>query len=328
MENNNSVVTPLMSPLEIEKYMKILGATIDGDERFVLDGLECTIDREYRGIKFTNELPEFLIYLLRKYGMGELGSKRIITSLDELVLIHTALNEKRMGEAKIKRTITGLNELVLIHAALNEENYFSKCFENNLYKARKQMLLSILDEKGNFSFEGMLEDFDRSVLPFLDEDFDCEKFLNECVFSTTGFYDKNGREKCLKFEWKRKDDKETLYSFDGCEEDYSSSIMCREPMQRFGQQVFHIVNKDEGSNVVHIYYRSNNADLFKTTYDVPTNWITRVYNNDVEEFREATDPEITRIIRFANSLNSKNSDYKRSRAKSKVKDRYTSDDNG
>ena len=272
MKKENSIIqkedlrTMLSSPLEIKNYMTILGATIIDDNTFVLDGLECEVCREYQGVYFEKEIPEKIRNELDRYGIINYNS-HIVFDLEALTLIHTMRNNEKIEE----------------------------CFDNNLYKARKQMLLRILQERKGLEFNGSFSDLDQAVTPFLGSNFDADRFLDECVFSTTGYYKKDGYDNCLKFQWKTKEDPDTLYYIQIYGEDrFTSTIMSKQPYDRFRQQVYHLVSSGNQDGIIQFFYGNN---IF-IEYNSEKNQITEEVENDLyqRQMREATEFDKAKLL--------------------------------
>ena len=64
--------------------MEILGATIVDDNTFIIDGLKCEVDREYRTINF-DKIPQSVLSVFRKYGL-DYGYDSFVSDLEGLVL--------------------------------------------------------------------------------------------------------------------------------------------------------------------------------------------------------------------------------------------------
>jgi hypothetical protein len=269
MKNENSIVqkedlrTRLSSPLEIKNYMTILGATFIDDNKFVLDGLECEVDREYEGVYFEKEIPKKIRNQLDMYGINYYG--HIVFDLEALTLIHTMRNNEKIEE----------------------------CFDNNLYQARKQMLLRILQERKELEFNGSFGDFDKAVTPFLGSNFDADRFLDECVFSTTGYYKKDGYDNCLKFQWKAKEDPDTLYDIQIYGENkFNSTIMSKQPYDRFHQQVYHFASSGNQDGIIKFFYGNDIC----IEYDSEKNQIKEAANFNQKQTREATEFDKAKLL--------------------------------
>ena len=269
MKKENSIMqkedlrTRLSSPLEIKNYMTILGATFIDDNTFVLDGLECEVCREYQGVYFEKEIPKEIRNQLDRYGINYYD--HIVFDLEALTLIHTMRNNEKIEE----------------------------CFGNNLYQARKQMLLRILQERKGLEFNGSFSDLDQAVTPFLGSNFDADRFLDECVFSTTGYYKKDGYDNCLKFQWKTKEDPDTLYDIQIYGGDrFTSTIMSKQPYDRFHQQVYHFASSGNQDGIIKFFYGN---DIY-IEYDSEKNQITEVANPHQSQTREATEFDKAKLL--------------------------------
>lgn len=269
MKDENSIMqkedlrTRLSSPLEIKNYMTILGATFIDDNTFVLDGLECEVCREYQGVYFKKEIPKEIRNQLDRYGINYYG--HIVFDLEALTLIHTMRNKEKIEE----------------------------CFGNNLYQARKQMLLRILQERKGLEFNGSFSDLDQAVTPFFGSNFDADRFLDECVFSTTGYYKKDGYDNCLKFQWKTKEDPDTLYDIQIYGGDrFASTIMSKKPYDRFHQQVYHFASSGNQDGIIKFFY-GNDINI---AYDSEKNQITEVANPHQSQTRGATEFDKAKLL--------------------------------
>lgn len=269
MKDENSIMqkedlrTRLSSPLEIKNYMTILGATFIDDNTFVLDGLECEVCREYQGVYFKKEIPKEIRNQLDRYGINYYG--HIVFDLEALTLIHTMRNNEKIEE----------------------------CFGNNLYQARKQMLLRILQERKELEFNGLFSDLDLAVTPFFGSNFDADRFLDECVFSTTGYYNKDGYDNCLKFQWKTKEEPDTLYYIQIYGGDrFTSTIMSKQPYDRFHQQIYHFVSSGNQDGIIKFFYGND----IHIEYDSEKNQITEVANLHQSQTREATEFDKVKLL--------------------------------
>ena len=268
MKKENSIMqkedlrTRLSSPLEIKNYMTILGATIIDDNTFVLDGLECEVSREYQGVYFEKEIPKEIRNQLDRYGINYYG--HIVFDLEALTLIHTMRNNEKIEE----------------------------CFGNNLYQARKQMLLRILQERKGLEFNGSFSDLDQAVTPFFGSNFDADRFLDECVFSTTGYYKKDGYDNCLKFQWQTKKDPNTLYDIQIYRGDrFTTTIMSKQPYDIFHKQVYHFASFGNQDGIIKFFCGN---DII--VYDSEKNQITEVENPHQSQTREATEFDKAKLL--------------------------------
>lgn len=266
MENNNSIRTDFKTPLEIENYMSILGGKMIGKDKFRLDNFTFSVDREYQGIYCHRDLPRKIVKLLEERGMSDSIYGRIIFHLEALVLIHTYLNGEDIDEH----------------------------YEDNLYQARKEMLNRVLEKINPIEFKGLFSEFDQAITPFFRDDFDPEKFLEECVFNTTGYYEKEGYDKCLKFQWYTLSNPEKIYDIEISKNGFWDTIW-NKYKDRTDEQVYHFVPNDRGEVVkcFHGYTKS-------IVYDADKQTIERSDLRTTEE-RKATGRNIQRVIEKANS---------------------------
>lgn len=202
--------TMLSNPLEIRKYLSILGAKFINENTFILDGKVLSISNKY--------------WLYVKEGLTP--------SLEKLF--------KKCGIPIHDNNIEYLESLILMHTALNGEN-IGKCYLSNLNKVKKEMLLQVFDEREKIDFNGQFANIDKVIAPFISDNFDIDRFVEECVFSTTGYYSERGYDKCLKFGWRTKEDPDTFYFIDIFKNGYISTIMFRDIYDRFYQYVHHEV---------------------------------------------------------------------------------------
>lgn len=205
--------TMLSNPLEIRKYMSILGAHFINEKTFVLD-------RKVLKISDENQL-----YI----------KKGATPSLERLF--------KKYGIPIYDNNIEYLESLILMHTAFNGEN-IEKCYLSNLNKVKKEMLLQVFNDREKIDFNGQFAIIDKVVAPFLSDNFDIDRFVDECVFSTTGYYSEKGYDKCLKFGWNTKKDPDTYYYIVILKNEYISTIMFRDIYDRFYQQIYHTVTED------------------------------------------------------------------------------------
>ena len=265
--NNNELKTMFLSPLEIKNYMSILGANILDDTTFVLDGLKCEVDREYRGIYFQDGIPQNVLYLFLEYGLEDSVYGRIVFDLEGLILLHTALCNESIDE----------------------------CFTDNLEQAKKEMLARVLVEREVIDFSGPFGDFDRAITPFLCDDFDSKSFLEQCVFNTTGYYEKEGYNKCLKFEWKTKKDPETIYAITVTKDGFHDTIMFKEWNERFYQQLYHFTYG--GNDQLKFFYGKD----IHAYLDVKKGEFTESVNGR-DNTRKATKFDILKMSEIASSF--------------------------
>lgn len=73
------------------------------------------------------------------------------------------------------------------------------------------MLEDIINEKELFDFGRAFSRFDKKAMLFLYGDFDTDKFLKQCTFNTTGYYEDSEYDKCLNFTWKINNNPKTTY---------------------------------------------------------------------------------------------------------------------
>ena len=189
--------TNFLSPLEIENYMSILGAANRGKDRFLLDGLLCEVDREYEGVYFPGGISNSIEYLFTKYNLEDSMIGWTICDLEGLILMHMALRND-----------------------VNIDNYYSKF----LYDARLNILERTLSSRKKIDFKGRFREIDYIVTPFLRDDFDYRAFLDNCIFNTTGYYEKDGYDKCLRFEWYDKKEPDTIFDIRVDRDGYRSTI--------------------------------------------------------------------------------------------------------
>ena len=256
-----------LTPLEIKNYMSILGADILDNNTFVLDGLKCEVDREYQGIYFPGGIPKNVSCLFEEYGLKDSIYGWIIFDLEGLILLHTALCNENIDE----------------------------CFTDNLVQAKKEMLARLLAESETIDFSGPFSDFDRTITPFLCDGFDAKNFLEQCVFNTTGYYEKDGYNKCLKFQWKMKQDPDTLYSITVNKDGFHDTIMFREWNKRFYQTLSHFAY--EGKELLRFYYGKN----IHIEFDAKDGKIIE-YIDGEESKRKATKIDILKMSAIANSF--------------------------
>ena len=268
---NKNLKTMFLTPLEIKNYMSILGAYILDDDTFVLDGLKCGVDREYHGIYFPGGIPENIAKLFEKYGLEDSIYGWIIFDLEGIILLHTALCNESIDE----------------------------CFNDNLEQAKRKMLEQVLAEKEKIDFNGIFSDFDRAITPFLNDDFDSEKFLEQCVFNTTGYYEKEGYNKCLKFQWRTKQDPETLYAITVNKDGFYDTIMFKGCFKRFHQQLYHFAYDDKES--LEFFYEKG----IQTVFDIKKGEITESIDYSEEQTRKATKFDILKMKAIANSFQDK-----------------------
>ena len=261
---NKNLKTMFLTPLEIKNYMSILGADIWDDNTFVLDGLKCEVDREYQGIYFTGGIPKNVVSLFKKYGLEDSIYGWIIFDLEGLTLLHTALCNESIDE----------------------------CFADNLEQAKKEMLDRVLSEREMIDFNGPFGDLDRAITPFLCDDFDSKKFLEQCVFNTTGYYEKDGYNKCLKFQWKTKKDPDTLYGITVSKDGFHDTIMFKEWYKKFHQQIYHFTY--DGKDLVKFFYGRD----CHTELDAKKGIITESIKG-IDNKREATNFDILKMSAIA-----------------------------
>jgi len=256
------IKTRFLSSLEIGRYLTILGADRINNDVYALDGLICGVDREYQGIYIVDGLSSKQLKLFKKYGMEDSIYGYVILNLEGLVLLHTALSGQDI-----------------------EEN-----FANNLYEARKQLLLSVMNEKEKLTYDGEFIKFDEFVTPFLSDDFDIDEFLDKCVFNTTGYYEKDGYDKCLKFQWIVKNNPEISYDFSISGEGFHDIVSFKKTYERFFQQLCHYVG--ENKDKVKLY----NGNGINAELDLRTNQICERLNFSDRQFRDATDFDKSKLF--------------------------------
>ena len=281
---NKKLKTMFLTPLEIKNYMSILGANIIDDNTFILDGLKCGVDREYQGIYFLGGIPQNVSHLFEKYGLEDSIYGWIIFDLEGLILLHTTLCNESIDE----------------------------CFTDNLEQAKKEMLERVLTEKEIIDFNSPFGDFDRAVTPFLCDDFDPKKFLEQCVFNTTGYYEKEGYNKCLKFQWRTKQDPDTLYAITVNKDGFHDTIMFKEWPERFHQQLYHFTY--DGKDLLKFFYGKNSH----TEFDVKKGEITESIEG-TENKREATKFDILKMSAIASSFQNDELLFTKSTSKKKIK---------
>ena len=213
--------TMLSDSQEIRSYMSILGAYFIADNTFILDEIVLSIN-DNNCLFIKSGLAPSLKTLFKECGIPV--QDNIIVDLETLVFLYTALN----GET------------------------LDNCFENNLKKVKKEMLLQVFDERKKINFNGQFANIDKVIAPFISDNFDIDRFVDECVFSTTGYYAERGYDKCLKFGWRTKEDPDTFYFIDIFKNGYISNISFRDIFDRFYQQVYHEVidGKEEISHSI------------------------------------------------------------------------------
>lgn len=265
---NKKLKTMFLTPLEIKNYMSILGANIIDDNTFILDGLKCGVDREYQGIYFPGGIPQNVSHLFEKYGLEDSIYGWIIFDLEGLILLHTALCNESIDE----------------------------CFTDNLEQAKKEMLERVLAEREIIDFNSPFGDFDRAVTPFLCDDFNPKKFLEQCVFNTTGYYEKEGYNKCLKFQWRTKQDPDTLYAITVNKDGFHDTIMFKGCYERFHQQLYHFAY--EGKELLEFFYEKG----INTVFDVKKGEITESIGYSEEQTRKATKFDILKMSTIASSF--------------------------
>ena len=300
--------TVFSSSEEARKYLEILGAEKIGDNKYRLGkvdndscgSIECIITSY--GIKFvtdealTDEALDFditaswLDTLFYKYGMSNSINHSCVCDLEGLVLIYTYFMSNTYDEM--------------------EED-----FDSNLRHARYEMLSSIVNQKEPIASIGQFTDFDRAVAPFLSDDFDISKFLDECVFSTTGYYKDRGCDKCLHFEWRSEKDPDTIYEINTnsiCF-DFDTSISFRENNDRFSQKACHIVF-GPGDERIHICF--NNDAVHITYYPI----LGKISNEEYFGLncRKATVHDVARVRAIMNSFIVPNLSFDKAKEKKKV----------
>lgn len=240
--HNKNLKTRFLTPLEIKNYLSILGANIIDDNNFVLDGLNCGIDRKYEGICFNSEFSCSILSLFEKYGMKDSIYENIIFDLEGLVLLHMILCGKNI-----------------------EEDY-----NKVLNHVKREMLFCVLTEKEKIKLNSPFSKFDQAITPFLNDNFDSNEFLEQCVFNTTGYYEKDGYDKCLKFQWRAKKDPDTLYAIQIHKDGFWDTIMHKDNYKRFHQQLYHFYS-DKADKISFFY-----GDNIQIDFDVK--------NNQIEEY--------------------------------------------
>ena len=282
MENRKNIVpntnlkTELFSLLEIEKYMDILGANKTGYNTFILDGLECKVEESaYQGVMVLGGIPNIIRHLFKVYGLEDsIDSiyKSVILDLEGLVLFHTVLTA---------------------HCSEN----IDECFANNLKQVKKEMLERVFYFYGRkpMDFDSRFADFDRVITPFLNDDFDLDKFLEQCVFNTTGYYEEDGYDKCLKFRWRTKQEPDIIYAFEMNKNGFRDGITFKEYLARFHQQLLHYAYFD--NEVLKFFY---GRDIY-TEFNVKNSEIVEGFGN-IESTREATEIDLLKMVAIANSF--------------------------
>lgn len=278
---NNGYYTSFETPLEIENYMSILGAEFIKDDTFILDGLKCGVDYEYRGIWFEHGFSPEVLSLFKEYGIYTYGS--VLFSLEGLVLLHTM----RIGD--------------------NIEESYAENFNN----ARRAMLQRVLDKRVQLDFNEPLNKFDNATVPFLSNNFDPEAFLDKCVFNTTGYYTKEGYNRCLIFKWRVKKDPMAIYEITTYYSGYRSTILLNSPFKRNHQQVYHTVNSF-GEKIQYF------NDGFSIEYDKYNQKITE-YADFKSHTQYATEFDEIKMASIANSLVDEKLSFEKSVKKRKTR---------
>ena len=155
--------------------------------------------------------------------------------------------------------IFDLEGLILLHMALCDES-IDECFDNNLEYAKKEALARVLNEREKIDFNGPFSDFDQTITPFLNDDFDDKKFLQECIFNTTGYYEREGYDKCLKFEWKTKQNPDIIYAITINEYGFHDTIMFKKCYTEFFQQLYHFTY--HGEEILKFFYGNDISIIF------------------------------------------------------------------
>lgn len=262
MENNNKFKTYFLTPFDIKNYMSILGAIVIVDDAFILDGLLCCVDKN-NSIRFENKFSSSIIEKFKECGLSGSIDEESIYDLDGLVLLHTILCGENVEE----------------------------CYDINLYQAKRDMLNSILVGKDIGDFNGSISDFDKAVAPFLKDNFDSSIFINQCFFSTTGYYSKDGYDKCLKFVWGKKSESDILYSITIDKNGYWNTI----GYKKNNIELYHFVS--ENQDRVSFYY----GDNIHIDFDYKTSEIREKYGDEVQ-MRRATDFDKTKMLTILNSF--------------------------
>jgi len=214
-------LTHFDSPLEGERYLLYLGAeTIIQDEikKFKIGDLTFRIDSEYQCLYLYEELPELIATKLDNAGFERFFSHyHLITSLEMLTyIVAFVTNQKNPKQFLI----------------------------NNVKQMKIKTLLECQKFFDNYSASNsFFEQFDNATIPFLDDNFNPEEFIKNCSFQTTGVYEKEGVA-CLKFEWRRYDKPNILYSFTFHPYGASFTIMFDKPCHKNYEQIYHYLNQE------------------------------------------------------------------------------------
>ena len=264
--------TMLSDSQEIRSYMSILGAYFIADNTFILGEIVLSInDNDCLFIK--SGLTPSLKTLFNECGIPV--QDNIIVDLETLVFLYTALN----GET------------------------LDNCFENNLKKVKKEMLLQIFNAREKIDFNGQFANIDKVIAPFISDNFDIDRFIDECVFNTTGYYSERGYyDKCLKFGWRTKKDPDTYYFIDIFKNGYISIISFRNIFDRFYQDVYHEVidGKEEISHSIGgnynftIDYKSGETDEV-IHYKIKTKKTTE---QDIEKMKVILESMVDKSVVF------------------------------
>lgn len=286
MDNKSNLVqdkrlkTRFLSPLELKNYMSILGAEIIDNNNFVLDGLRCT--KGFNGVCFLEGIPENIAKLFEEYGLEDSISGNTIYDLEGLIFLQIALRNESIEEL----------------------------FNKNLEQAKRKMLEQVLAEKEIIYFYGPFSDFDRAITPFLNDDFDSEKFLEQCVFNTTGYYEEGGYNKSLKFQWKTKQDPDIHHVFLVDGEKIIDYINFKKWGTKFNQQLLHTITNDEDK--IEYFYCSK----FYIEYDVNNEEIKESVIS-VDKKRKATKFDFLKMRAIAESFQDKELSFEKSNVKIK-----------
>jgi hypothetical protein len=274
-------------PIELWEYLILLGAQKIyryGETVYRYEFLLFTISKDWYAISFTDLNGE------------------------------AVLNGKEFTESCFSRyyqnyTICSLEALVYVFAVKFHFTEKEKWYKETLKSVKLAHLKKTQDflmSREKVSRFDLLNKLYNYVNPFLDSKFDAESFIENCVFATTGNYERKWEDGIatddnIIFKWRKKlsDDTEVEYNFFMFRDyiEYSVTIIEDEKERTLQNHI----SRKSGEEKIRIFLYNANADCYDVRIAIPLDGPMKFTRNLDQETGPVSEEELKKVEEFIKS---------------------------